>query len=50
MVGVTVVVEELAGVVVGVPVVDTVVVVGSLQLSATKRKITCLLSYSKKAE
>ena len=56
MVGVTVVVEELTGVVVGIPdvvgmpvVVDTgvvVVVVGSLQLSATKRKITRLSSYS----
>ena len=47
MVGVTVVVEELAVVVVGIPVgVDTgvvVVVVGSLQFRATKTKIMCLL-------
>ena len=55
MVGVTVVVEELAVVVVGIPVVgDTGVVVligiGTLQSSATKTKITRLFSYSKRAE
>ena len=52
MVGVTVVVEELAVVVVGIPVVvdsGVVVVVGSLQSNATERKITCLLSFSKRA-
>ena len=49
MVGVTVVVEELAVVVIGIPVgvdigvVVVVVVVGSLQFRATKTKIMCLL-------
>ena len=55
MVGVTVVVEELAVVVVGIPVVVdsgvvvVVVVVRSLQSNATERKITCFLSFSKRA-
>ena len=44
MVDVTVVVEGVTVVVVEIPVVfDTGVVVGSLQFSATKRKIMCLL-------
>ena len=49
----TVVVEELAVVVAGIPVVgDTGVVaqVVTLQSSATKTKITRLLSYLKRAE
>ena len=51
MVGVTVVVEELAVVLVtGVVVVVVVAFVGTLQSSATKRKIIRLLSYSKRAE
>jgi len=43
LVGGTVVLDGVAVVVVGIPVVvDTSVVVGTLQFSATKRKITCL--------
>ena len=50
MVGVTVVLEDLAVVVVGIHVVvDTGVAVGTLQFSATKRKITCLLLIFKKS-
>ena len=51
MVGVTVVLEDLAVVVVGIHVaVDTgVVVVGTLQFSPTKRKITRLLLIFKKS-
>lgn len=50
MVGVTVVVEELAVVLVTGVVVVVVAFVGTLQSSATKRKIIRLLSYSKRAE